>query len=68
MLEKFLTNGAKTRKCVFGQMFHSFVTLKKLKVKKIKKITSSIDAPDVSATADIICWRKSFQKLLENLS
>ena len=29
---------------------------------------SSIDAPDASATVDIICRRKSFQKLLENLS
>ena len=33
VFEKFPTNRAKTRKCVFGQTFHSFenfVTLKKL--------------------------------------
>ena len=64
---KFPTNRAKTRICVFGQSFHSFdnfVTLKN----KIWNFISSIDASDVSATADIICRRKSFQKLLENLS
>ena len=35
---------------------------------QIWNFISSIDASDVSVTADIICRRKSFQKLLENLS
>ena len=51
----FPTNRAKTRKCVFGQNFHSFenfVTLQKY----LWNFISSIDASDVSATSDIICW------------
>ena len=67
VFEKFPTNRAKTRKCVFGQIFHSFenfVSLKKL----LWNFISSIDASYVSATAGIICRRKIFQKLLESLS
>ena len=45
-------------------MLENFVTLKR----QIWDFISSIDASDVSATAGIICRRKSFQKLLENLS
>ena len=57
---------AKTIKSFFGQIFHfeNFVTLKKL----LWNFISSIEDSDVSATAGIICHRKSFQKLLENLS
>ena len=44
-------------------IFWEFRYFKKFKI----EFFSSIDAPDVSATADIICRRKSFQKLLENL-
>ena len=66
LFEKIPTNRAETRKCVFGQIFHSFgnfVTLRKL----LWNFISSIDS-SVSTTAGIICRRKSFQKLLENLS
>ena len=49
-------------KNAFLAIFHSFenfVTLKNL----LWDFISSIDASDVSATAGIICLRKSFQKL-----
>ena len=66
LFEKFPTKRAKKRKSVFGQIFQyfeSFVTLKKF----LWSFISSIDASDVSATAGIICRRKSFQKLLQKL-
>ena len=62
LFEKFPTNRAKTRKCVFGQIFNSFenfVTLENY----LWSFTSSVDASDVSVTADIICQHKIFQKL-----
>ena len=61
LFEKFPTSRAKTRKCVFGKIFHffnNFVTLKKY----FWNFISSIDAPDS------ICEHKSFQKLFQNSS
>ena len=66
-LKKTPTNGAKTRKCVFGQIFHffeNFVTLKN----QLGNFTLSIDGSDVHVTADIIYRPKSFQKLFQNPS
>ena len=67
VFEKFPTNRAKNRKCVFGQTFHSFenfVTLENY----LWNFISSTDASNVFATADIICQRKIFQKLFQNSS
>ena len=67
LFETFPTNRAGTRKCVFCQLFHSFENFVTLKC-RLWNFVSSIDTSDVSATDDIISWRKSLQKLFQKSS
>ena len=67
LLEKFPTDRAKTRKCVFGQFFHSFENFVTIK-KQLWNFNSSIDVSDVSETTDFSCCWKSCQRLFLNLS
>ena len=59
-IEQKLENAFLAKVSIF---FENFVTLKNY----VWNFISSIDASDVSATANIICQHKSFRKLFQNV-